>query len=733
MKSTLRLFLIVTMSVYGLSLFAQDDYPLMTIREATEVPVSQLIELETRIAQGMNPDDSAQVALHHPPTIGDTIRVHGVITNDPFAEGGPDRRKFMLGSALIVFIQDPNDPEWGGLHLRETDTTNFPTDLNQFEKGDYIRVTGIMEEFFSQSSPSMTQMRLLSTRQVEWLGHVDDIDTLDHPEYSVLPTGEFVEGSEPERVIKFSTGERWKGARVRFENVRVASRSQNPNTLRWTWSVIDEAGNEVNIYDPSKFFRGGDAGVDPEWAPPPINALINIQGLIMTQSRDLGGYTLAPVTPGDIEVIAVPPVFDIVERDAGVPGSNEDVTITTSVFPPSEETPVLGVDLYYIIDGDTTTVAMTDLGDDAYSATIPGQPDGTEVHYYLVATWDGDPISTPFNINNENYFYLVKDGELTIQELRYSPFFPFQYPTLVGFEVTVSGVVTADLSDNADYAHIQNGTGGWSGIWVRGPGIDDSIARGDSITVTGEVEVNFGVPRIGAILPDAVEVHATDVPLPEAELLTTEMFRLGRSNYHSEAEPWKGVLVEFEDLELTDDDPDNNDHLFREFVVDDGSGGMRVDEGPGSSSWLSTYSVNPADNPVQRIQNGTTIDKLTGIMYFSFGNYKLVPRSPDDFMNLVSVTDLVDGTVPERFELSQNYPNPFNPATQIRFSLPNDAHVTMRIFNVLGQQVKVLVDEYHTAGTYTTTFDAGMLSSGVYFYRIEAGDFVETKRLMLIK
>ncbi len=108
MRSSLRLFLIVTMILAGLSLCAQ-EYPLMTIREATEVPVSQLIELEERIAQGFDPDDSAQVALHHPPTIGETIRVRGVITNDPFGPGGPDRRTFLLGDALIVFIQDPNE------------------------------------------------------------------------------------------------------------------------------------------------------------------------------------------------------------------------------------------------------------------------------------------------------------------------------------------------------------------------------------------------------------------------------------------------------------------------------------------------------------------------------------------------------------------------------------------------------------------------------------------------
>ena len=730
MRYFLLTFLIAAFLLSGQTALSQNGYPEMTIREATEVPIEQLEELEQRIADGEDPD--ALFELHHPPTVGDTITLTGVITTEPFSEGGPDRRTLLLGNALIVFVQDPHDPEWGGLHIREPDTTNFPTGLNEFIVGDYVELTGVMEEFFSEATPSMTQMVLLETEQVRWLGNADEDADLDHPVFTTLPISTFIEGSDPDRTIRYSTAEKWKGARVRFEEVRVASRTQSPASGRWTWSVIDDNGNEINIYDGSKNFRGGESA-SREWAPPPINALINIQGLIMTQSREIGGYTLAPIHPGDIEVIAVPPVVDSIERDIAVPASGEEVTITTTVFPPSEELPVEFVDLVYIVDNDTTTITMNDIGDDTYTGVIPPQPDGSEVFYYIVAHWDGDPISSPRDIAASNFYYLVRDDELTIQELRYSPFFPLQYPGLLGHTVTVSGVVTADLDDNSDYVHIQNGTGEWSGIWVRGPGIDDSIARGDSITVTGEVELVFGVPRIGAITPEGVEVHASNMPLPEPELVSTETFRTGLSNFNVEAEPWKGVLVEFIDLELTDDDPDDNNHIFGEFVVDDGSGGMRVDEGPGSAAWLSSYSVRETDNPAQIIRNGTTIDKLTGIMYFSFGNYKLVPRNADDFENLTSVTDRVEKGVPQVFDLSQNYPNPFNPATQIQFSLPENAHVTLRVFNVLGQEVKVLVDEYHNAGTYTTTFDAGTLSSGVYFYRIEAGDFVETKRMMLLK
>jgi hypothetical protein len=85
------------------------------------------------------------------------------------------------------------------------------------------------------------------------------------------------------------------------------------------------------------------------------------------------------------------------------------------------------------------------------------------------------------------------------------------------------------------------------------------------------------------------------------------------------------------------------------------------------------------------------------------------------------------------YSLSQNYPNPFNPSTTIRYSLPLRSHVTLTVFNTLGQQVAVVVNGNIDAGYHEIQFNATNLASGVYFYRIQAGSFVETKRLMLLR
>jgi hypothetical protein len=91
------------------------------------------------------------------------------------------------------------------------------------------------------------------------------------------------------------------------------------------------------------------------------------------------------------------------------------------------------------------------------------------------------------------------------------------------------------------------------------------------------------------------------------------------------------------------------------------------------------------------------------------------------------------GELPLTFALNQNYPNPFNPSTTIRYSVPVATPVVLKIYNMIGQEVSTLVNSEHKPGNYDVKFDAGRFASGIYIYRIQAGSFVETKKMMLIK
>jgi|GEM_PF-1162375 hypothetical protein len=101
-----------------------------------------------------------------------------------------------------------------------------------------------------------------------------------------------------------------------------------------------------------------------------------------------------------------------------------------------------------------------------------------------------------------------------------------------------------------------------------------------------------------------------------------------------------------------------------------------------------------------------------------------------EYFNLSS--DAVVG-VPSKFDLSQNYPNPFNPATKINFDLPKDSKISLKLYDMLGREVSTLVNEFRTAGYYTVDFNASSLSSGIYFYRLLAGEFSSVKKMVILK
>ena len=85
------------------------------------------------------------------------------------------------------------------------------------------------------------------------------------------------------------------------------------------------------------------------------------------------------------------------------------------------------------------------------------------------------------------------------------------------------------------------------------------------------------------------------------------------------------------------------------------------------------------------------------------------------------------------YQLSQNYPNPFNPKTIIKYQIPELSFVTLKVYDVLGNEIAILLNEEKPIGTYELTWYADNLPSGIYFYRLQAGSFVETKKMVLIK
>ena len=134
------------------------------------------------------------------------------------------------------------------------------------------------------------------------------------------------------------------------------------------------------------------------------------------------------------------------------------------------------------------------------------------------------------------------------------------------------------------------------------------------------------------------------------------------------------------------------------------------------------------DAPVLPIQEIDNIRYDDAIYAYAISNNGRILKS------IQSVTDVESEVTPiNAYELNQNYPNPFNPSTKIKYSVPQMSNVVIKVYDVLGNEIETLVNEEKPAGTYELTWNAANLPSGVYFYQLKSGSFVETKKMVLMK
>ena len=164
-------------------------------------------------------------------------------------------------------------------------------------------------------------------------------------------------------------------------------------------------------------------------------------------------------------------------------------------------------------------------------------------------------------------------------------------------------------------------------------------------------------------------------------------------------------------------------------LLDAGSKAIPIFDDNTSTNWIAGFRI-------QKDNNGAFL-YIAGRPYrydnsASFKNYNYII---DNWMNFipVNVEDETGGSKVTDFQLYQNYPNPFNPSTTIQYSVINKQFVTLKVFDVLGNEIATLVNEEKSAGTYSINFNASNLPSGIYFYKLQAGSFTSSKKMLLLK
>jgi hypothetical protein len=169
---------------------------------------------------------------------------------------------------------------------------------------------------------------------------------------------------------------------------------------------------------------------------------------------------------------------------------------------------------------------------------------------------------------------------------------------------------------------------------------------------------------------------------------------------------------------------------------------LKIDEG-GNVVYVDTIGYNHT-NTATCYTKGNDILSIGANDYLTLGDGKIQNNSFWNLLitrkggHLTVLTDVEEDeeitfSQPTDYQLFQNYPNPFNPITIIRYSIPQTGNVKLVIYDILGRKVKTLIDEFKSTGTYEISFDAGSLASGVYFYQLKAGEFIQTNKMILLR
>lgn len=636
----------------------------------------------------------------------DILSIKGVVTMPTGLSYAGDGVKFILA-------EEGGGP-WSAILSYNEDSTKYPV---LFE-GDLIKMTGDVGEYRTNAS-NMTEF--WSTTNIDILGIGED------PAPASIETGDI---SLP------VSAEQWGNVMVYVKDAPVVDVNINPQD--GIFAVDDGSGSLIVDNDSDSLYQYYNSN-----PLPPLGTIADsIRGWIYHHFggyADSTAYKIAPLYLSDIVWGIGPPAITNQERNLGIPSSTDIVTVQADV---ATNLTISEVALYYEVMGvsaDYTKVVMNNVGGETYAGDIPEQADGSFVNYYIVATDDQNQSTTlPADTSVQNLCYKVIDGVPAIYDIQYTPWSVADTP-FEGANVEITGIVTVDTNANNIFGAycIQDDEAEWSGIFVDL--INEDLKRGDEITVFGTVtEYNpppaydFQWDNNTVILTDSFKV------LGSGNSVNPMLYSTGQlTDFDAGAEPLEGVLVKV-----------MNATLIRvngyDVTFDDGTGECRVDGDfmlARDQDANNIFYVNDADGYLvafgDTIRPGDKVNYIQGVFIYSYGTYKIELRDNDDFGVVVGINPDFE-PIPLSYNLKQNFPNPFNPSTRIYFEVPQTHKVKMVIYNILGQKVRTLVDENFNAGRHIINWDGRndigiQVPTGIYIYRIKAGDFISSRKMLMVK
>jgi len=641
-----RLYLVFVSVLMMIQLFGQSHGPVISMDSTQYVD-------QTTLATGK----SDPVYFSY----GDTITIEGIVTFNPIYYGLSSNRKaawlqgetFKPFNSANVFIE-PTISGYSGTLQQLNDETKF---YEHFLPGYKVKCTGILANYDEN-----TQINLIPIES-EIVDIPSNIDTLlpVKPLYLNIDLFSKNDGSGGQKVMH-TTGEQYEGMFVQFNNVTVVDVSAY-NAERWNWAVMDSAGNKINIRDVSAYYRN-DIRHDATWVndyhfePPTIGTRLNyIRGiLVQSYAGGAGGteYRLSPVFPSDMSIAAAAPYISKVSRKPIIASSTDNITIYAEISDNDGNITSASVNYSVGIGNKTfTSVLMTDLGGNQYSGIIPAQADGSFINFYIAAKDDSNQMAFyPDSLATGSIFKITNKGITKISDIQETPFSSgnsiWRGDTLLN--INLNAIVTSTL-DQLGYFTIQDGTDPYSGIFLKAVSNDGlaNLKIGDNIEITSAiVQEEYGVTYL---LNTGNSNHKH---LSSGNTLPSPIKSISPDSIHAQiqkySEAYEGMLLEFNDIFVVDLNADGEiTPNYGEFVMGidkDTVLGLRVD--------VDQSNYFDADFNMDSLSLGQQLSFVKGILYYSFSNYKLLPRDKDDIAGYNSryipmadfTSDITSGNTP---------------------------------------------------------------------------------------
>lgn len=610
----------------------------------------------------------------------DTVTITGIVT----VKSG----LLYAGSGKKYYLQQSGGKEWSGMMIYDAYSDQVPT----VYEGDSISVTGVVSEY---EYDNCVNTELDATEAISlWMEGVEVPEPID------VKTSTFCDTIYFDNNPGFEA-EKYENVLVTITNAVVDS--VGPYGVRYE----DETGR--GLLTSIGYSDGVTMGI------PSMGTMFeSVTGVIYHHWA--GTYNLIPRYDTDIVVAAGPPDISGTEVYPVNPQPEDSVFISTSVV---DEGTITSISLFYSVNsGAYSEVTMENTAGYKYEYGFAPFNNGDTVRYYVSATDnDANTVKDPETAPDSVYLFIVSGPmETTVYDIQYTEDESGDSP-LVGELVKFTAVVTSDTSTSSSSFHVQDFSNpthtdaAWNGIMIYSDEYPDLVI-GDEVEIVGTVQEYYNLTEIGnvasvtkvnsGVTVDPVSLTSADIPCDSAY-----------------AEMYEGVLVTLPTVVVATEMNSNDD-----WTITDTDGFIVQVNG-----YRANYDYVPTV--------GDQIEFVTGNLTYSFGKFEIIVRNNDDIGDVsVKIDDEIN--LPVSYRLDQNYPNPFNPTTTINYGIEKGGNVTLKIYNIIGQEVVTLVHKNMNSGNYAITWNGRdkydhIVPAGVYIYQIVTGDFVKSKKMILLK